>query len=758
MKERWGPAMSALRGSFKRAGLMVVAVGLGLLVITSRAHADSNGPYRWKNVQIVGGGFITGIQFHPKEPGLAYVRTDIGGSYRWDVGGARWVPLNDSTAPENWNLLGVESIGLDPTNPDIVYEAVGDYTETWASNGAILRSFDRGRTWQRTRMPIQMGSNEEDRYSGERLAVNPASPNVVYFGSRENGLWLSKDHARTWAQVGSFPVTGPVQNSEGLSDGVIFVKFGPSQSGSRYPMIYVGVSAHTNNLYSSIDNGSTWQPVPGAPTGVTPTNAALSPDGSLYVTYSDLPGPNSVGSGLGRVYKFNTSTSSWTDVTPLGPYAYGGPFWYGFANVVVDPESPQVVMVTTMDAWWPGDNVMRSTDGGTTWKYVASMPEYPLNTPSYYVQDWSVSPWITFGGASPSFGWWMGALAVDPFDSNHVLYGTGATIWATQNMTNIDSLGTVNFSIGAAGIEETAVIVLLSPSAGPAHLLSGVADLGGFTHTNLDQPPSRGMWTNPVAGAGTGLDYSGGNPLLIARTNWANSQQYGAYSMDGGLNWTPFATQPAQTSPGSIAVLADGKTIIWAPGGGAVTYSADFGASWVASAGAPSGFGVVADKLNPSKAYIFNSSVGVVYVSNDGGATFSAAAGGLPTNGTLNAVYSQAGDLWLTTSAGHYRSVDGGTTFAHLPNVLSAISVGFGMPHPGRKYPAIYLIGTLQANEQAIFRSIDRGASWTRINDDQHQYGTQVVVTGDPRVYGRVYLGTNGRGVLYGDPLPGFDD
>jgi hypothetical protein len=76
------------------------------------------------------------------------------------------------------------------------------------------------------------------------------------------------------------------------------------------------------------------------------------------------------------------------------------------------------------------------------------------------------------------------------------------------------------------------------------------------------------------------------------------------------------------------------------------------------------------------------------------------------------------------------------------------------MPAPGRQYPTIYILGNLQANNQAIFRSIDEGASWMRINDDEHQFGTQSVVAGDPRIFGRVYVGTNGRGVLYGDPRP----
>jgi xyloglucan-specific exo-beta-1,4-glucanase len=66
---------------------------------------------------------------------------------------------------------------------------------------------------------------------------------------------------------------------------------------------------------------------------------------------------------------------------------------------------------------------------------------------------------------------------------------------------------------------------------------------------------------------------------------------------------------------------------------------------------------------------------------------------------------------------------------------------------------------------RGIFRSIDAGASWMRINDDQHQYGlTDWVITGDPRVFGRVYFGTNGRGIIRGDitgtptptPTPNF--
>ncbi|HUY94750.1 MAG TPA: xyloglucanase, partial [Terracidiphilus sp.] len=98
-------------------------------------------PYHFQNVDIGGGGgYITGIVFSTAQPGLVYARTDIGGAYRYDAGSGRWIPLLDWIGYTDWNLSGVESIAIDPRNPQRVFFAVGTYTNEWSTqNGAILR-------------------------------------------------------------------------------------------------------------------------------------------------------------------------------------------------------------------------------------------------------------------------------------------------------------------------------------------------------------------------------------------------------------------------------------------------------------------------------------------------------------------------------------------------------------------------------------------------------------------------------------------
>lgn len=98
--------------------------------------------------------------------GLAYARTDIGGAYRWDDRSARWIPLNDDLGWDDWNLLGVEAMAIDPAHPNRVYLSLGTYAQPWAGNGAVLRSEDRGATWARTDLTVKLGGNEDGRGPG----------------------------------------------------------------------------------------------------------------------------------------------------------------------------------------------------------------------------------------------------------------------------------------------------------------------------------------------------------------------------------------------------------------------------------------------------------------------------------------------------------------------------------------------------------------------------------------------------------------
>ncbi len=143
------------------------------LVKVAETRTAATGPYVWKNAQVVGGGYVTGLVFNPRAKGLLYARTDMGGAYRWDTAAEQWIPLTDWLGEKDWNLLGIDALATDPVDPDRLYLATGTYTNEWAGNGAILRSTDRGRTFQRTDLPFKLGANEDGRGAGERLAIDP---------------------------------------------------------------------------------------------------------------------------------------------------------------------------------------------------------------------------------------------------------------------------------------------------------------------------------------------------------------------------------------------------------------------------------------------------------------------------------------------------------------------------------------------------------------------------------------------------------
>jgi len=190
---------------FMRKSLMLMLATALLCVACNESPVSpesEQGPYVWKSVQIVGGGFCDGIIFHPKAKDVRYARTDMGGAYRWDKEEGRWMPLLDFVSYADNNFIGVESIAVDPNDKNTVYLDCGTYTSS--TDGAIFWSHDGGRTFGRTDVPFKMGGNENGRGNGERMMVDPNNSNIIYVGTRQAGLWRSTDKAQSFEQVASF--------------------------------------------------------------------------------------------------------------------------------------------------------------------------------------------------------------------------------------------------------------------------------------------------------------------------------------------------------------------------------------------------------------------------------------------------------------------------------------------------------------------------------------------------------------------------
>jgi hypothetical protein len=719
----------------------------------------SNAPnYAWSNVKIVAGGYVPGLYFHPTQQGLMYARTDIGGAYRWGPNDTQWVPLLDGIAPNTfWG--GVEAIGLDPSDPNRLYLAVGEYTESFGQNGAMLVSDDQGNTYTTVPLPFKNGSNDTGRNAGERIAVDPNSPGTVYFGTRLAGLQLSTDHGSTWNKVTSLPVT-TTANGSGVVSVVPITSSG--SSGSATPNVYVAVAGTGTGgdpvgLYVTTAGGTTtgaWTPVPGQPsftsatTPLAPLHAILGPNGNLYVLYADQPGP--YGITTSQLWEYTPpSTSSpngvWKQITiPANPA--GNTAGSGYGGIAADPSNAGVLLLATIDNYYPGDTIYRSTNDGASWYDVSFVGG---------THDATLSPYLTFGTGSVTnvgSGNWVGSVVIDPFNSNHAMYGTGATIWSTTNLTAPANVSNpVPWTVGANGVEETAISFVLAPPSGPTFLLSSMGDIYGFAHQDLTVSPPQGMFSNPRE-TPSSMDFEQTLPTTAVRvTN--GTAPYGVLSTDGGLNWTAFAANPTGTANGggSIAIAPDGSSIVWAPADtGSVWYSNNNGATWTASTGIHSQAQVVSDRVKPGVYYGLYK--GTLSISTNAGQSWTTAQTALPTNATLVILPDAQGDLWLNSSTGLYQNTGTATapTLTALSGVSAAYNLGFGAAKSGSNYLTLYLYGTINGDEE-LYRSTDNGVTWIQINDAAHQWGGGVdSITGDMRTFGTVYVGTNGRGIIWG--------
>ncbi len=691
------------------------------------SEQETEGTYTWDNVAIGGGGYVTGLIPSKTEPDLLYARTDVGGAYRWNASTGHWIPLLDWVSEADLGYQGVESLAIDESSPNNLYILAGT---SYFSGGrtAILKSTDHGQTFTVKEVTSQFRAhgNGLGRNTGEKLQVDPNSNNVLYTGTRWNGMWKSTDSGENWSKLTGFPIdTTPNEN------GVSFVEL--DTRGSITNTLYVGVSQYDNNLYVSHDSGASFTQVTGGPTTLIPLRAKLASDGFLYIVYGDGSGPH--GDPVqpeplehGAVYKYDTSMDQWTDITPAG-------FTRAFGGVSVDPDNPQRIIVSTINNWQEqspgvyGDRFLITTNGGASWTDLIAANGYQL--------DDDGNGWIK-GHAIH----WAGSIEFNPFNTDEVWVISGNGVFRNSNITGTPS----TWKFADRGLEETVPLELISIPNGP--VVSVIGDYDGFIHYDVvNYAPIH----KPSMGTTTGLAVAAQDTNVLVRVG--NSMYY---SKDMGNSWTQ--TGSLNGSKGHVALSADGAVILHSPANSTTTYrSENDGSSWSTVGGLNiNNTRPMADPVNKNVFYAYDPA-GSIWMSTDKGMTFFFLSD-VPANGATRLALTPGheGDIWLAlNNGGLRRSVNGGSTWAPIAGPSFVEAVGMGKAAPGAGYPAVYIWGDVDG-VRGLYRSIDEGASWIRINDDAHEFGGPAngsFVVGDMNVFGRVYMSTAGRGIVFGEPL-----
>ncbi len=747
----------------------------------------------WQQADVRGMGFVTGITIHPVN-GEVYIRTDVGGAYKWDAAASVWRPLLDNkSSPDDAAYYDVESLTLDPASTTRLFAAVGTGT---ASNTYLIRSNDGGSTWERLAKPTDLviRANDYWRWSGERFQVDPRNSAVLYYASRTTGLWRSTNGSAaassvSWSNIGTVPVGdhggafADQQKTKPVAGGVTFVAIDPRStqvvnsgtSNERAKNVFVGVMGE--GIYRSTNGGNTFTKISTADQDLPdangrpqlhPIQGRFSSDGTLYVTFTrgrDLSDPVRRGS----IWRFDTS-GTWTRLdTNVTDWTGGNAPWTG-----IGVSGNRVLAIA--DGRVP-ETYIYSSDRGVTWTSVSIESGYHRRMDHARPAWWHDIRYSPAGGV---------AFDAGPNAGSGAWFTTGWGVHRIPDVLPSDGSRVQLDSDGAMkGVEELIYTqVFAMPAANTARrLITLNNDIPFLVFNDVTQTPSL-LVTDSNNDNGTGLAYSYKHPNTIAMVGsnytWLGTPR-NFRSTDGGVTWSTLNPPLTGTRGGNIAIASNNPSLmIWVPlnwGGSSGVFKPHFtrdgGATWTRLTGLPDVSAalstawreaqiLVADTALDNTFYYveewYPAKVHKIVIEPGQSPTISTysttLAGGQQVR--LEAAPGVAGELWCNvrnvTNEGLHFSVNGGQSFTRLTNITGVRAFTVGLPLAGMTTPTVYAAGTV-SGVAGVFYSTDRGGTWTRVNlgGTALPFAKITALAADFRTVGRLYVGTSGRGVFSAD-------
>lgn len=785
--------------------------------------------YNYHNLPIPGGGYVTGFIFHENQPDILYLRTDIGGVYRFDYKKEYWNCLTDYVSMDDIRETFSAAIALDPGDPERIYFTSGISQKRV---GALSVSKDGGATFEKIDLPFMVHGNLNGRGTGNRLIVDRENSNILYYASQEDGLWRSLNEGKNWEKLTAVPedyLTFAAMTKEGNA---LIV-------GSAGVTTKRGENLRGKGLYISYDKGesfeSLWQPEDGAVSGIrlaglVPQRCAED-DSYFYVTFSIMgynayvlengyscDGGSVVGGKVVRYPKNEDGTlGNGEEITPDMPdehFDENGLLDFGFGGVSCTSQRNGFLTVASI-CKEDGDCIWRSYDYGNTWECI-------LHDLDIGKMDFRTSYMRPQYNGGYNLIHWLTDIKINPFNENELWFNTGTGVFRTRNLHDKE----VVFQDWCDGLEETVHLNLYSPPAGEVKLIDILGDLGGFAFRSLDKTPDNSFDDAEGNRYITCLnaDYSDKNPSLVVvtpRGNWKGKTKGGLIiSRDQCKTFErlpmPFGLsaktdellqriEQPNVNSGWVALSPEGDRIVWSVAEWcdlpveAVLISQDGGKSFVKACiydkdgncisdsknvsedNQADGNGEVlsgklfkpfADRIDNDVFYGFGEN-GQFYVSTDGGLIFREkelpeefpkVQFGLvdcanhteirPENGKSGVFYLALWEegLWKI-------SYDKEKDQVYVSRLSKAGDIfyrmGLGVGREGGDYLSeskmIYTAAKING-VYGFYRSADDGKNFVRINDDKQMFGDINSIEGDGQVFGRFYIGSGSRGVLYGEP------
>lgn len=772
--------------------------------------------YEYKNLPIPGGGYVTGLLYHPRQAGLLYARTDIGGTYRFDEKKQEWISLIGHVTMENLSETFPIALALDENKPNMLYIACGiDEQPT----GVLAISEDYGEHFRYEKIPALIHGNLNGRGTDERLWVDHTNASKLYFASQQNGLFVSENQGKSWTKLQALEeqyLTFVTQIGRALIVGTAGVT-------TRESELMRG-----HSLYISYDEGASFtkmespasQIIEGCKLNGLVAQRYDTDDRYLYVTFAStgrrsyvIENGYSCDSGDtidGRIVRYalqeDGTVGAMEEITPskvkiargIGQrdVQFGDTLDYGFSGISCSRQTSGMLVASTI-VKDDGDSVFLSRDYGESWQQIL----YDLLDGEIRFRAPYMRPECN---GNHSLIHWLSDIKINPFDDNEAWFNSGTGLFRTKNLKEQDCF----FTDWSDGIEETVHLNVYSMPKGKVQVIDILGDLGGFAFEELDQPCDNSFADELGNRYITCInaDFSDENPnclVVTPRGNWTGKTKGGLIlSQDQGKTFErlqmPFGLttdldealhniENPNVNSGWVAMSPDCQNIVWSVADGndlpvkRLIVSQDSGRSFACchvymmdgQLKTEGKLKVFADRTDSQLFYALGDHSDF-YISKDGGKTyqeyllpkeFPTADFGLIDCANKTEVRGETGKSGVfymaLAKSGLWKLIyDKTQDFVKVTRLSkdgdTVFRMGLGVGRPNGDYytepKAIYCNAILDG-EYGFYRSIDDGKTFERLNTDKQMYGEINSIDGDCRVFGRFYLATGSNGVKYGEPL-----